>query len=1104
MSRADRSRPGPDRLSHMELTATCTACTAVLPELARFCPACGAPVVQSPDAGTLDRSIEQALGTELRHLTVVFCDLVGSTELSATTDLEEYSDLIQSYQQRAVSVARSYGGDVEGYSGDGILFRFGWPHAHDDDAAQAVHAALDIVDAVNGLDEHRRLAIRIGIHSGPVVVGELGGTDRKATMAVGETLNVSARLQGAAEPGTVVASIATVDQVDGRFELVPLGALQLRGVPEPIEAYRVVGRHGGGLRSQAFTRQSPIVGRDPELEILRTVWDRVRAGHGATVVITGEPGVGKSRLAFQVHDLVQGDDHGWLMSGCSPYTRMSVLRPVIDLVEGELDFAEDTDPVWRLQQVRSRMAEDGVDIPDGDGLVASLLGIPTPTDPPISAELRLERTIEALVAWVLALSRLRPLVLMIEDLHWCDPTTMDALDRLVGRLADAPILVLLTARSEFGTPWEDSSVVTTVALEPLGDAAVRELIATLGGSNALPEDVVDQVVASAGGIPLFVEEVGRTLLESPLLLIGRGRGDTVGPVVDLEIPRTLQASLQARLDSLGPARSLAQLASVLGRSFDFDLLVDVSGMDPEVLAGHLDRVVESGLLVHEGPRQSGEYVFKHVLVQEAAYESLLRRNRRTIHERVARELDGRTAAGSTIAPEEVARHYEAAGLMKEATVHFQRAARIAAERSGHREAIAFLRHGIGLARQLPDELEAREVEVEMQLAMGSSLATRNYADPELAAAYDRARELCELIGNDVRVGQTLGGLSVFYINRGEIEVGARIAERVLAIADIHGDGLLEVLGNVQLSLARTYQGRVVEGLDHARRAIAIYHPERHHVLGHRFGTDQGVAAHVFAGWCQLVLGHLDRGLGHMVDAVDLADALGQPFNRVFALFFLATAHWERGESEETLRMAEQARWLGEEQGFVFWTGISGVWEGAERVVSLGDHSAVAAVLEAGMAAGATGNRAGSGTVLARVAEATRAAGDRETTRAVIDMALAESAETGQPWWDSALLRMRAELDADESTTGTSADLDDPDHPWARAAASWCTSLETAERFGFPVHGARAASGYARLLQRVGRAAEGRRLLADWYGRCTEGRDTPTLTAIRVHLETLGG
>ena len=266
----------------------------------------------------------------------------------------------------------------------------------------------------------------------------------------------------------------------------------------------------------------------------------------------------------------------------------------------------------------------------------------------------------------------------------------------------------------------------------------------------------------------------------------------------------------------------------------------------------------------------------------------------------------------------------------------------------------------------------------MQLAMGSSLATRNYADPELAAAYDRARELCELIGNDARVGQTLGGLSVFYINRGEIEVGARIAERVLAIADTHGDGLLEVLGNVQLSLARTYQGRVVEGLEHARRAIAIYHPDRHHVLGHRFGTDQGVAAHVFAGWCELVLGHLDRGLGHMVDAVELADALGQPFNRVFALFFLATAHWERGESEETLRMAEQARWLGEEQGFVFWTGISGVWEGAERVVSLGDHSAVAAVLEAGMAAGASGNRAGSGTVLARVAEATRAAGDRET------------------------------------------------------------------------------------------------------------------------------
>jgi len=1086
----------------MELTPTCGSCKAALPDLARYCPACGAPAAATPDPGGLDLSMEEALGTELRHLTVVFCDLVGSTELSATTDLEEYSDLIRSYQDEAVTIARRYGGDVEGYSGDGILLRFGWPQAHDDDAVQAVQAALDIMAAVAVLDDDRRLAMRIGVHSGPAVVGELGGADRRATMAVGETLNVAARLQGAAEPGTVVASRDTVAQVAGRFDVTPLGALDLRGVPQPVEAYRVDARSGGGARPAMFSRRTSIVGREAELAVLQSAWDQVRRGHGCAVLVTGEPGVGKSRLAFQVRDLVAGDDHGWIQGSCSPYTQMSVLRPVIELVEHELEFGTDTDPDWRLGQLRDRLAEADVDVADAESLIAVLLGIPVPDGPPLSRELRLDRTIDALVSWVLALGRLRPLVLLIEDMHWCDPTTVDAVGRLVDRVSDAPILVLLTARSHFAPPWTDHPAVRTVALEPLDDGAVRTLIATLGGDRRLPDGVVDQIVASAGGIPLFVEEVGRTALESPLLEAGEQSGDRAVPSLDLEIPRTLQASLQARLDGLGPAKSVAQLSAVLGRSFTFDLLVAVSGMDASALATHLDRVVESGLLLHEGAQPDGVYEFKHILVQEAAYESLLRRNRRAIHQRAAQELDARNASGSTIAPELVARHYEAAGLMREAATHFQRAATLAAERSGHREAIAFLRHGIALARELPDATESLEVEVEMQIALGSSLATRGYADPELAAAYERARELCELIGNDARVGQTLGGLSVFYINRGEIELGARLADRVLAIADSHRDRMLEVLGHVQLSLARTFQGRVVEGLDHARRALTIYVPERHHVLGQRFGTDQGVAAHVFAGWCHMVLGHLDRGLAQLGQAVALADALDQPFNRVFALSFLATAHWERGESDETLRYAEQARWLAEEQGFVFWSGISGVWAGAERVISRDDHLAVGAVIEAGMTAADTGNRGGSTTVMARVAEATRAVGDLETTRAVIDMALAESAETGQPWWDSALLRMRAELVVDEATTGRAADLDDPDHPWGRAAADWRGALETAERFGFPVHGARAASGYARLLQRVDRAEQGRRLLSDWYGRCTEGLDTPTLTAVRVHLETL--
>jgi class 3 adenylate cyclase/tetratricopeptide (TPR) repeat protein len=1078
----------------------CDSCSQLLPDGARFCPACGAGVLEEEGVAGLPESMGVALGTELRPITVVFCDLVGSTELSATTDPEEYSDLIQAYQHQAVTVARSYGGDVEGYSGDGILFRFGWPEAHDDDARQAVAAALDILSAVAALEGCRKLAVRVGIHSGPAVVGRMGGADRKSTMAIGETLNVAARLQGQAEPGTVVASSATVFMVEGLFEVEPLGALKLRGVPLPMEAFRVLRGTSIQGRIQAASRLSPFVGRVHELDLLADCWRRARSGHGTAVQIIGEQGVGKSRLALHARNLA-GDDCLWLESSCSPYTQMSVLRPLVALVESALSLTNEPTPQAKVARIGMELEYAEVDLRDGAEFVAALLGIPGASLPPISGELRLERTIEVLVAWISAMSRRQPLVMLIEDLHWCDPTTIDTIQRLLSQIGGSSILLLLSARPEFEATWTGPDLMT-LGLEPLGESDVRELVQVLAGGRSLPEPVVDRIVTSAAGIPLFVEEVERSVLESGLLVGAEGAWVLASPLVDLEIPTTLHGSLLARLDALGPAKFVAQLASVIGRTFSLDLLVRVSGMDPAVLAGFVDRVVASGLVRHESDETEGGLIFKHVLVQEVAYESLLRRNRRTIHERVARELSARIAAGSSVPVEEVARHYEAAGLLKESIEQFQVAAAMATERSGHREAIAFLQRGIALARRLPEVIEGRELEVEMQLALGSAIATRSYSDPELEAAYDRARQLCELLGSDLRVAHSLGGLSVFYINRGEVVLGAELAERVLSVAEVHHDDVLEVLGAVQLSLTRCYQGRPEESLALAERAIASYHPKRHQALGLRVGTDQGVAAHVFAGWSHLILGHLDRGLAQLIRAVDLAEDIGQPFNIAYALAFRATGHWERGEAADTLRFAEQAHSLAQEQGFDLWAGISGVWAAAEQVISQGDHAAVSSVLEAGLVAGETGNRGGSSAILARAAEATRAAGDLDTTWAILEMARSVSEDTGQPWWDSALYRMRAELKFDEADSNHDGELGDPEHPWIEAAQNWERSLELAKRFEYPVHGARAAAGYARLLERTGRVGEGRRLLESWLRRCTEGHGTPVLAGIRSELQRL--
>jgi tetratricopeptide (TPR) repeat protein len=428
--------------------------------------------------------------------------------------------------------------------------------------------------------------------------------------------------------------------------------------------------------------------------------------------------------------------------------------------------------------------------------------------------------------------------------------------------------------------------------------------------------------------------------------------------------------------------------------------------------------------------------------------------------------------------------------------------------SGYREAIAFLRHGIELLDDAPGDVAKAELEVEMQLALGSAvMATRSYADPEIETAYTRARALCEEVGSDARAGLALAGLSIYYTNRGEIRVGAELAERVLEISKAHRDDTLELLGHVQLALPRSYQGRAAESLEHALSALALYDPDRHRGVARRFGTDHGVAAHVFAGWGYLIQGYLDQGLAQFDEAVALAELLGQPFNLAYALAFRATSHWERGESLETLHDAGLARQLAREQGFEFWDGVSGVWEEAERVILTRDPARLPQVFEASMLAGSSGNRGGITSVMARIAEAAQAAGDLETTWAFLDAALVASRETEQVWWDSALHRMRAEVLFESSDGEEGITLGDEQSTWERAEVEWLLALDLADQRNYPVHGVRAALGYTELLRSTRRLPDACRMLRHWFDRCPEGHATPVLTragATLTGLETAQG
>ncbi len=936
----------------------CEGCALLLPPSARFCPECGQRVAEGRRVATHPGHATVNFDGERRPVTAVFSDLVGSTQLSSTLDAEEYRDLIEAYQVRAVSIVRRFGGDVEGYSGDGILFRFGWPEAHDDDAAQALRASLEVASGVAAIESRHRLRVRIGVHSGTVVVGEMGGAERRATMLVGEVLNVSARLQSVAEPGTVVASQATIALVNEQFVVEDLGPQHLKGMDRTIHAYRVERPTRRRRPADPARRRTPLVGRSEELQVLANGWDRTRGGTGTAVLISGPPGVGKSRLVDELFAYASHRPRTWIASSCSPYTQMSVLWPVVQCLEQELRLDIGEEDHARLGRLRASLAAAGVDAPDAQGLVASLFGLPEGPLAPLGPERRLERTIEVLVTWLVALSSIHPTVLVVEDVHWCDPTTLDFLGRLLGSIGEAPMLVVITARPEFEVPWSESAV-TRLGLRPLEDEDVRQLVRGLDEARPLPDPVVERIVGSAVGIPLYAEEVGRTLMRSGRLVVVGDRWELAAPLDDLEIPATLQGSLWARLDQLGPAKAIAQVASVIGRTFPVDLLTEVSGSEDQVVRQHLDRLVESELIE---PQDQPDRVFgfRHVLVQEAAYASLLRSTRRTLHERTASALVSRRDSGATTAAEAIARHFEAAERPITAARYFQRAAQEATERSGHREAISFLQQAIALLDGPGEQGRHDELEVELQFALGSAiLATRSYAHPEAQAAYSRARQLCERLGNDQRTGLTLAGLAIVYVNQGELKLCVELAQRTVEIGEAYGDDSLELLGLVHRSLARLYLGEVDKGLEDSRRARDLYVPRRHGKLARRFGTDMGVAALAFAGWEYLLLGYLDRGLASLEEAVELATTLGQPFNLVYALTFKSTGHWERGESALALADAGRARRMAEEQGFAFWARVSEVWEAGELLGRDGDRSQLDRILRAGAELAESGNRGGA-------------------------------------------------------------------------------------------------------------------------------------------------
>src|SRR5499427_4727002 len=706
-----------------------------------------AALVAAPPAAVApareERGVAVSAEAERRQLTVMFCDLVGSTPLSTRFDPEDLREIVGAYHRCVADTVGRLGGFVAKYMGDGVLVYFGYPEAHEDDAERAARAGLAVIDAVGRLATQEPLNVRIGVATGLVVVGDLiGAGSAQERGVVGETPNLAARLQTLARPGTLVVADGTRRQIGTLFEIEDLGPQPLAGFAEPQPAWRVVGESGVVSRFEALrSGTTPLVGRDEELDLLLRRWQQAKSGEGRVVLISGEPGIGKSRLTAALSQRIETEPHTRLRYFCSPHDQESALYPFIGQLERAAGFARDDTNATKLDKLEA-LVGDGAE-PGDLSLIAEMLSLSggerfPPLD--LSPQRKKERTLAALLRRLQALARRQPVLMIFEDLHWIDPTSRELLDLTVEKITGLPVLLVTTYRPEFQPLWVGGSQVTVIALNRLGRNEGATLVHRLAGNlGSLPPDVVDEIVERTDGVPLFVEELTKAVVEAGA---DRGYGSiSAVPASSLAVPATLHASLLGRLDRLGPAaKNVAQVGAAIGRDFSHELLAAAVPLAEPELQEALRRLVEAGLVFQRGAPPTAEYLFKHALVQDTAYSTLLRGPRQALHRRIAEALEQRFPDFVETRPEILAHHYSEGAIADKAIAYWHRAGKLSVAKSAVREATAQLRRGLSLLEGLPETRERQQLELDILVTLTTALmAGKGYADPEVFAALERAR-----------------------------------------------------------------------------------------------------------------------------------------------------------------------------------------------------------------------------------------------------------------------------------------------------------------------------------------------------------------------------
>jgi class 3 adenylate cyclase/predicted ATPase len=987
---------------------------------------------------------------ERRPITVMFCDLVGSTSMAAKLDAEDWRTLVNTYLDEASAVT-ALGGHVLKKLGDGLMALFGYPHAQENDAERAVRAALAIqralveINARNASKGAPALSARIGLDSGQVVVDATGEV-------FGDAPNIAARVQSAAEPGSILITATVQRQTAGLFVAEDRGQHELKGMSTPITLYRVVRASGGGRRGGARAL-TPFVGREEELDLLTRRWERAHKGEGQLALVVGEPGLGKSRLMEEFHGRLGETPHTWVEWSSSQLLQNTPLHPVAEW--GRHRFGADLPAEQRLADLENTLVLIGLDPTEYAPLLAPLVNVLLPEDraAKLAPEELRRRQLAAMTAWVLASARTQPAVVAFEDLHWADPTSLDLMRGLAERGAQAPLLIIATTRPEFRPPWSVRSHHSAISLSPLDRMQIAKMVRELSARHALPRDIVEGVSERTGGVPLFIEEVTRLLLE---------RGEHGGAQA---IPPTLQQSLAARLDRLGSARETAQIGAVLGRGFSYALLQSVAGLDEGALQLALERLAQADILFVEGDGAQATYRFKHALIQDAAYDSLLKRRRQALHAQAAEILRG----SASPEPEAVAHHFTEAGLDDLAIEWWGKAGDQALRRSAFQEAISHL----GKALAMADEAEGGKApdasgqRGQMHVAFGNALiAARGYGARETTDAFARAREVT--LGDtdtNERLAADYGLWAGSYV-RGELSAMRAHAETFLGDVEARPDSPEAGVARRITGVTHWFAGEYFEARETLEQALALFQPGRDDDLAFHFGHDEGVAAMLYLALTLWPLGHIGRAVPLVSDAevriAELAHVVTRALGRSYAAMF---ALMRRDMSRAAINGIELAQ-LTREHDLPFWRAFGVFFEG----LASAQGSPAGRGLEA-MRRGVELLREQNvlifdGFLKIALAEAEARAGDVDRAVSVLDEALATGDRTGHRTFDAELHRARGDMLLKR----------DPANP-AAAEEALQTAIAVAKKQGTRSFELRAALALAKLYQSTGRDAEAHAVLA---------------------------